>query len=1091
MRDTAAYEAYLRPILQRLKQIDGRAPVSIMTCSVKPDDPRLQSWIDEGLSIEVHTIDHPCPLLNGERGTPVAASQPSPLSRSKSTYDRCVDLLNQIPGNAPVAFRMPCCDSLNTVSPRFYSEIFNGTSPDGHHLAISSSIFNLFTATDSTIPRDHVMDRNGVDRFRRYIPKGLKRGGLDNSRFVNTIENYPYPFVVNRLCWEFPCAVPSDWEAQFLQQANNPKTVEDMKLAMKLTVEKKGVFNLVFHPHGWIRSEQVVDIIDYAVAEFGTRVRFLTFREAYDRLNRHLLDGNPLRAPNGSDNGVRIVDVNRDGYMDVVVGNPETKLTRVWDNSTETWTETDFFTELSPRIIVPRHPHEPSRREGQFLTMPGVSGVSFARIHLLSELFSLGLKRPVAARHFDNGEWRLNQPLRNLLTTASQTGRDHPDGQLVDVCFRQLTPHGAEVALTTRGVYKDQGLFFSTTAWHWNAKPGEWQKLPAEIPTPVATDLGNHLGRGIRFLDLDNSGNVDILLSHGDTTRAWLMDWFTTGAATELPLPQETPPLIRADGSDNGFFFRDGDLCWINESTDNLNDLTKRIPVKQAIKAVTRFKELRNLPPTLVGAAKIDITPLTPIRMAGYGSRLKESEGIADPLFARALVIGGHPRFTKDPLAQKTTRRYTDSGQEQLLEPDMSIIVSVENCGVPAALTNRLCAELSNRFGVARQRIAVCSTHSHSAPWLRAFSPLHISQVTPEQQQRLARYEVELLDRLVQVVTRAVEIRRPGRLEWGTAHLDFAINRRRLEGGRWAGFGAVPDGPVDHRMPLLVARDLDGHLIGLMANYACHCTTVGGNFNRISGDWAGYASKFLEEDFQHQELPDAVALISIGCGADANPEPRGSLELCRQHGRSLAQQVQGLLTENRMTPLDPRMVCRMDSIDLPLGPLPSTGEWEARAKEAGSRGKHAQHFLELSRQGKPLPTSVRDYPVQTWVFGTELAMVFLGGEVVADYAIRMSHDFDGDRLWLNSYSNSVPCYIASKRLLREGGYEVDSSMYYYAQPTRLAPESEDLIVDTVQKLLPPHFYSTELQTDFPPPTPYQNALSTMHVRPGFKIELVA
>ena len=37
MRDNAPrYEAYLRPILDRLKQIDGRAPVSIMTCRVDP-----------------------------------------------------------------------------------------------------------------------------------------------------------------------------------------------------------------------------------------------------------------------------------------------------------------------------------------------------------------------------------------------------------------------------------------------------------------------------------------------------------------------------------------------------------------------------------------------------------------------------------------------------------------------------------------------------------------------------------------------------------------------------------------------------------------------------------------------------------------------------------------------------------------------------------------------------------------------------------------------------------------------------------------------------------------------------------------------
>src|SRR5579871_1278336 len=57
MRDTAKYEAFLRPILQRLKQIDGRAPVSIMTCAVKPDDPQLQAWLQEGLSVECHTFD--------------------------------------------------------------------------------------------------------------------------------------------------------------------------------------------------------------------------------------------------------------------------------------------------------------------------------------------------------------------------------------------------------------------------------------------------------------------------------------------------------------------------------------------------------------------------------------------------------------------------------------------------------------------------------------------------------------------------------------------------------------------------------------------------------------------------------------------------------------------------------------------------------------------------------------------------------------------------------------------------------------------------------------------------------------------------
>jgi putative membrane-bound dehydrogenase-like protein len=340
MREPAKYEAFLRPILDRLKKIDGRAPVSIMTCNVKPDDPQLASWLSEGLSFEVHTIDHPCPLLQG-----------GDIAKAKSTYDRCVDLLNEIPGNRPTAFRMPCCDSLNTVSPRFYSEIFNKTTEKGNYLAISSSVFNLFTSNDPDIPRELVIDADGRDKFRKYIPKGLVREGATFNTFVNYIEDYPYPYVINRLCWEFPCVTPSDWSAQHLQKPNNPDTVRDLKAALDITVLKQGVYNLVFHPHNWIKPEQIVELIDHAVAKHGKKVKFLTFREAYERLNKNVTEGIPLRnrsganatvgrdrseslqfelPPNtvfntkaGRDAGLRFVDIDEDGHDDIVFSNDE------------------------------------------------------------------------------------------------------------------------------------------------------------------------------------------------------------------------------------------------------------------------------------------------------------------------------------------------------------------------------------------------------------------------------------------------------------------------------------------------------------------------------------------------------------------------------------------------------------------------------------------------------------------------------------------------------------------------------------------------------------------------------------------------
>src|SRR5260370_23248775 len=89
MRETPGYETVLRPILERLKQIDGRAPVSIFCNRLDPANPRLQSWLKEGVSLEVHTLTHPCPLLARNDFTAAATN-----------YHDCVDLLTQEIGRA-------------------------------------------------------------------------------------------------------------------------------------------------------------------------------------------------------------------------------------------------------------------------------------------------------------------------------------------------------------------------------------------------------------------------------------------------------------------------------------------------------------------------------------------------------------------------------------------------------------------------------------------------------------------------------------------------------------------------------------------------------------------------------------------------------------------------------------------------------------------------------------------------------------------------------------------------------------------------------------------------------------------------------
>ena len=110
MTETRKYETFLRPLLNRLKQIDGRAPVSIMTRSVPADDPQVQAWLKEGLSLEAHTLNHPCPLLANADIGPTRASLPVLPARGSASCRhgigeslRCPELSSRQPNSKYIA----------------------------------------------------------------------------------------------------------------------------------------------------------------------------------------------------------------------------------------------------------------------------------------------------------------------------------------------------------------------------------------------------------------------------------------------------------------------------------------------------------------------------------------------------------------------------------------------------------------------------------------------------------------------------------------------------------------------------------------------------------------------------------------------------------------------------------------------------------------------------------------------------------------------------------------------------------------------------------------------------------------------------
>jgi hypothetical protein len=423
------------------------------------------------------------------------------------------------------------------------------------------------------------------------------------------------------------------------------------------------------------------------------------------------------------------------------------------------------------------------------------------------------------------------------------------------------------------------------------------------------------------------------------------------------------------------------------------------------------------------GAARIDVTPDHPVLLAGFGARTAESEGALTTLWARALAIGGTDPF---------------------------VLVAVDNCGVPAGVVERAARRVADLEGVRRERFVVASTHTHCAPTLSGYAPVVWGgRASAEQMERVEKYTQWLEGKLVDAAREALAARRPARLSWAQGRVHFGGNRRVLRQGKWQGFGFQREGPVDHSLPVLAAFGEDGRLIALWTSYACHCTTLGA-LNQVCGDWAGFANELIEGS-----RPGAVALTTIGCGADVGPQPSGSLELAREHGRTIAKEVERLLTSGGK-PLVARPQARMRSLRLPLEKASPREHWESESKKGGFDGHRAELMLEkLDRDGK-LAEHV-DYSVVAWTFGEELAVVFLPGEVVVDYAVRLKSELDWRRIWLNGWSNDVPCYIPSRRVLEEGGYEADFSMVYYAWPARFDAAVEEIIVQGVKDVVGPGY----------------------------------
>lgn len=432
-----------------------------------------------------------------------------------------------------------------------------------------------------------------------------------------------------------------------------------------------------------------------------------------------------------------------------------------------------------------------------------------------------------------------------------------------------------------------------------------------------------------------------------------------------------------------------------------------------------------NLKPVNVGVAKIEITPEKPVRLTGYSDRDNPFEGVYHTLWAKALAFENKKN-------------------------EHSIIITVDLLGIPHKVTERVKMALADEIGIAPENLSICASHTHSGPQIGNIVSHFHKPLSPDELAEISLFALGLVPKLKEVALRAVENSSPSYVSWGKGEVGFAINRRTA---------INPDGVTDHSMPLMKVTDLKGEIKAVMVNYACHAVTLGPLNNVVHGDWVGEAQIQMEE-----KLPNgAIALVAIGCGADQNSSPRMNrenpemdLEYAKNQGKQVADEMARILKDEELKPINKAPSAKMKFIDLTFAEMPDPKKLAEDAKGSGRTSNYSLLLLSRMARSEDIPEKI-SYPIQVWDFGGDLAMIFLAGEVVVDYVLRLKKELGENKVWVNAYSNDMPCYIPSLRVLREGGYEAETAMIGYEKPSKFTEDVEEKIMTGIYSLLPKRY----------------------------------
>lgn len=220
-----------------------------------------------------------------------------------------------------------------------------------------------------------------------------------------------------------------------------------------------------------------------------------------------------------------------------------------------------------------------------------------------------------------------------------------------------------------------------------------------------------------------------------------------------------------------------------------------------------------------VGYASVNINPTLGIAIRGYYVP-RFARGYLDDLEASALAL--------------------QLGDRQV------ILISVDSCGLNAAMVNRYRSAIEKATGVKAEDLFLTATHTHTGPFLQHCDVFEADDAP------ILRYADFLEERLIDLVKLAVADLKPARMGFiqGQAPDRIAyIRRYKMKDGTTWTCPPINDPNIDHPIGELDQRvnvlrfDQEGGESIVILNYGVHADTINGDL--LSSDWPGWTRRTI------------------------------------------------------------------------------------------------------------------------------------------------------------------------------------------------------------------------------------------------------